>query len=129
MSTPFLIDDATITRLRDLKSIAEANPVSEQDMRRIIQQVSDGIFAPDPRNTEQTITLPFGYTLTFTVEWQPVGMCRHVSMASPAKQRIPVDAAMNMVMPHLGFREHGTRQSWPEHLSDDRIAHNIIEVM
>lgn len=129
MGTPFMIDDEAAAKLRALKETAEAHPFTEQDMRAIMDRMRAGHFEPDPRNAAQTIELPFGYTVTFTIEWQPMGLCRHVSMASPRAGRMPIEMAMQMLIPYLGFQHGADRQSWPEVLSDDRIAHNIIEVI
>jgi hypothetical protein len=129
MGTPFMLDDQAVADLHALRTKAEARPYTEQDMRAMMEMLQAGHFEPPQRNIDQTITLPFGYTVTFTIEWQPMGQCRHVSMASPRANRIPIEAAMDMILPALGFIPGRERHAWAEMLSDDRIAHNIVEII
>jgi hypothetical protein len=128
MMSVFMIDDDGIAALKALREKAEANPLTEQDMRAMMERVQAGDFEPHQRLRDQTISLPYGYTVTFTVEWQPIGICRHVSMAS-RPHRMPIPAAMDMMIEHLGFKEGNARDTWAEHLSDDRIANNLVELV
>ena len=126
MGTPFMVDQETIDRLTTLRKVAETNPVSEEEIRAAVARLDSGQFTPPQINFDQTVELPFGYTLTFTVEWQPAGMARHASMASPNPRRVPIFEAMSMVIPHLGFKGTSTYE-WLEPLSNGGAAFNILE--
>jgi hypothetical protein len=120
--TVFVIDHAVIAILNDLRERAEANPVSEAAMRKI---VAGGKVSKTSRY--QTVTLPFGFTLTMTVEWQPFGQARHISIASPDPNKVPVPEAIDLILPYLGFEIPLSRcYVQPEHMLNGGIAISVL---
>ena len=125
--TVFVIDSSAAEMLASLKKRAEASPISLADMHRMVEAAQSGQalrLIPE----DQTVYLPMGWSVTFTHEDHPSGRARHMSMASPNRERVPIEPALEMVMGHLGFvgsvRECVT---WLEPLAEGHAV-NVVEV-
>jgi hypothetical protein len=99
-------------------------------MKRRAQQLQRGIRLPKSHNKAFTIDIPFGFTVTYTIEEQPQGWTRHLSVAADRSGRAPHPAAVEMLMREFGFRAAGVRQIeilWMEAIGNDRQAVNLVE--
>lgn len=125
--TATVLDDAAIAALSALVDMAAADPISRAEMLGAHERsMTTKIAMVDERNRRQTITLPIGYTLTLTYEWQPIGMCRHVSIAPTTPEAIPGEDAIALIRHHLKFTPH---DSWIENMADGNRAWNAIQVI
>jgi len=123
------LDEGAVAALKDLRTLAEANPLSRADMLGAASRFAEGDLSVGDLNRRQTIELDIGVTVTLTLEWQPMGTCRHLSMA-PASPRAPSpDDAIAAVAPLLGLDGVGARQTWMERMADGNMAVNVIEVV
>ncbi len=87
-------------KLRDLKSYAEAHPMTMDDQLDIL----NGATAPGDR-PEYSCLIPFGYKVAFTIEPSiGQGMIRHVSISVQAKGKFPLPEACQLIMDELGFK-------------------------
>lgn len=105
MATPLLFGEEQRQALRALRERAAANPV---DMLLLIgpdKKIRPGLVdAHRAQMNDQTVMIPVGFLVTYSIEsGHPVGTCRHMSMSSPAKGRLPAPHAIDMVAEILGF--------------------------
>jgi hypothetical protein len=101
-----------------------------EDMQRRALRLQRGDKLPKTYNMPFTIEIPFGFTVTYTVEEQPQGWTRHLSVAADRPRRAPSPEAADMLMREFGFRAPGVRQieiKWIEPLGNDRKAVNLVE--
>ena len=125
--TTDVLNEAAIAALSSLVDMAAADPITRAEMLGAYERtLATRIAAVDERNRRQTITLPIGYTLTLTYEWQPIGMCRHVSIAPASTNSIPVEKAIALVRRHLDFTPCN---SWVEDMADGNKAWNAIQII
>ena len=92
--------------LRDLRERAAAEPV---DIRTLAQRIASpwGKRAHMAQMTAQTVVLPVGYFVTFSIETgHPCGVARHLSMSSERVHlpgHVPHPEVVWMVAEELGF--------------------------
>ncbi len=130
---PVMIDDTVREGIKQLRDLAFANPVALETLKAAAERMNindhttrDSEF--DALQDRFAILVPMGYKVVFTVEHQPMGMCRHLSMSSPTPGRAPIPAAVQMVMDEFGF-EHPLQEChvYPEKFGDNWVAINVIE--
>jgi hypothetical protein len=127
---PLWIGPAQQTAIAELIAKAGRDRVPLEDMKRRVQQLQRGIPLPKRYNKAFMIDIPFGFTVTYTIEEQPQGWTRHLSVAADRPGRAPQPAAVEMLMREFGFRAAGVRQieiRWMEPLGNDRQAVNLVE--
>jgi hypothetical protein len=101
--TPLVIGAEQLRQLETLRELAAANPVR---MQGLVARIGEPAYkaAHMAQMSLQTIVLPFGFCVTFSIELEhPAGTCRHMSMSAPRKDRLPAPEAVDMVAEHLGF--------------------------
>jgi hypothetical protein len=118
------------TLLAGLAKLAAEHPV---DMPALLEriQTGEGKHRHMQQMTMQTIELPVGYSLTFSIEdGHPAGRCRHMSMSVEDPTKMPHPAACWMVAKELGFwGELGDCDGvWPEALRQG-AAINLVQRM
>jgi hypothetical protein len=83
--------------------------------------------------TAQSIELPIGFFVTYSVEVQPVGLCHHISISTDGGPgRVPNPYACEMIAHEFGipggFADWD--RAWPEELKGHRsTAINIVHLM
>jgi hypothetical protein len=111
---------------------AGQHPVPYAEMRRRAAELTRGIAPPSSLNREFTIKIPHGFTVTYTHEEQPVGSCRHLSIAVDRAGRAPHPVAVDWLMREFGFCATTVSEvpyRWFEALGNDRKAINLVEIM
>lgn len=101
--TPLIIGEAESKELQRLKALAESNPV---DMHLVIKEIITpaGKKKHMAQMTAQTVKIPMGYFVTYSVEnGHPMGTCRHMSMSIDRPGRIPNEHAVWLAAEALGF--------------------------
>lgn len=101
--TPLIFGERERASLEALRELAAAHPV---DMTGINERLATapGKRAHMDQMNEQTVVIPVGFLVTFSVErGHPCGTCRHMSMSSPAKGRAPTPEAVWAIAEALGF--------------------------
>lgn len=128
MPTPLLIGFEQKEALDVLRQLAAEHPV---DMLAVVEQIktAHGKAAHLRRMTRQTIEIPFGFMVTFSIELNhPCGTCRHMSMSSPLAGRLPSPEAMRIIMVQLGFVGDLEQCTvWCEPLEGHGEAINVVE--
>jgi len=122
---PFIIDDSIRGALQKLVDYAEANPIS---MDYLLDQ-HNGEEPPPGDDPNRYIDLPFGYRVVFTIELQPVGKVRHLSLSVDSPGRVPNTPVVEEVMKMLGFEKelHDCKISFEE-FGPKRTAINVYEI-
>lgn len=128
-SSPLLLGQEEKDILRKLAQFAEDNPF---DVRAALEmcKTPEGTEAHKKRLQPYTVFIPTAFLVTFTVEEQPFGLCRHMSMSSKVSGRIPHPAGLWMVAKELGFWGSGIAacdHGYPEDLPDNRKAVHLMQ--
>lgn len=90
-------EEAAIAALREK---AAAAPIAQDVLQFRAFRASSGEFVePFP---EFTIQIPQGYTVSYTVELQPPGPCRHMSVSIDSK-KLPHIEAVKLLMKEFRF--------------------------
>ena len=128
MSTPLLLDNNVRQSIRELVALAHANPVQIADLG-ILLSTPEGKAHHMALMSRQTITIPFAYLVTFSIEvGQPTGTCRHMSMSVQRDGRLPNEHAVWMIAQEFGFWGTLVQCSvWLEKLQGHGQAINIIQ--
>jgi hypothetical protein len=133
--TPFVMTDGIKAQLQELRKLAE-----QDDRVLSLEEVkahANGFDANDPSTrlsspypVDQTVELPLGWKVTMSVEYQPVGLTRHMSMSSPVAGRVPTPEAVQWTLLALGFvRPLESCMVYPEQYASGRLAVNVLEPM
>jgi hypothetical protein len=131
MNYPMLIDKETQQALAQLVARAEANPVPIERMMTLSRDFSDPLKAAHMNQmTEQTVYIPTCYCVTYSVEEQPFGQCRHMSLSiTTPGARMPHPVAVWEVARLLGFwgdSIEAVDHAYPETLTQGE-AINLIQ--
>lgn len=123
---PLLIDKDLTDQIDTLVKYAEKNPIT---MDYLLDQ-KNGEEKPPGDYEGYSITLPFGYRIVFTIELQPAGKIRHLSMSVNEDGSLPNEFAVQQIMDLIGFK-NPLRQCKIaiENISPTRQAINILEII
>ena len=126
--TPLFIGPAERESLAALRELANRQPVDMITLVKAIKQPA-GKAAHKDQMTAQSVPLPVGFLVTFSIEsGHPAGTCRHMSMSIGKRGRVPNQHAMWMVAEELGFV--GSLKAckiWIEDLDGHGQAVNIVQ--
>lgn len=102
---PMLIDEDLRARLRDLAKKAEQNVVPMLRLAQLTENPKGpGLEAHMQQMVAQTMDIPMCYCVTYSVEEQPFGLARHMSLSiTTPGARIPHPVALWEVACLLGF--------------------------
>lgn len=98
---PMILGAEELGRLKELKEYAEANPwtINYQLDANNGQRSGPGLI------DEYQCSIPLGYKVVFTIEANPAGMVRHLSMSVKDGDRLPNPGGAKMIMHILGFKQ------------------------
>jgi hypothetical protein len=131
MPLPLIIDGEAREQIETLRALALANPV---DMRVLMKR----IHVPQckaqhmAQMTRQTISIPLGFRVTFSIEHgHPAGTCRHMSVSTAAEGEVPGPHAVWMIAQELGFwgSLHDCTGIWKENLRGHGLAINVVQTL
>lgn len=107
-------------RLEDVMSIAL--PLDDKPLRLV-----DRKSKRPPNMFTVSVDLPVGYRASFSFEYQPTGLFRHLSIGVDEEGALPGHAAILMIAKEFGFIEiDGT---WLEEFEPGQFAVNLIELV
>ena len=119
---PLIIGEEQRAEIQRVRRHAEAHPFSRADLQRLIK--TSVRIGNDPNFT---CTLPVGFRVTFTIEEQPAGLCRHISVSVDTDGRWPSEAAVEMIMQEFGYRG-GLKSALTVYPEEPQQAINVIEL-
>lgn len=88
-------------KLAALKKHAEQNEMSMDDMLDLMS----GAVSPAGDRPGFSCIIPTDFRVVFTVEAQPRGRARHVSISVPEENKVPSPESCDLIMMHLGFKK------------------------
>jgi hypothetical protein len=98
-----ITNTASRRKLARLRAYAEVNPV---DLPRMVEHARADAIPMGDQDQRRVCTVPTGYRVAFTVEEQPCGMTRHISISvNGAFGKMPHPAVVEWIAKELGFRD------------------------
>lgn len=73
------------------------------------------------------VILPGGYRAAISFEYQPIGLCRHLSVSVDTPGRVPHMLAVGMIAEAFGFVQGMEREIWTEEFDPGEYAVNVVE--
>lgn len=106
MMSALVLGVAERDRINALRERAAAAPFSMAEMERRSRGFDPA--NPKTRTTDSlppefTIEIPRGFTVTYTIEEQPIGLCRHISVSVDTPGRLPNSHALAWLLEAFGF--------------------------
>ena len=127
---PLLIDDEVRAKLAQLAALAEADPVPMARLRKLTRDPKDPLkVAHMAQMNAQSLDIPTCYCVTYSVEEQPFGLARHMSLSiTTPGAKLPHPAAVWEVAQLLGFwgAIHSCEAIYPERLTQGE-AINLVQ--
>jgi hypothetical protein len=123
---PLIIDDEILAEAEAIVRYATAHPVT---IRKVVRMASKSE-PPVGDSKEHVLMVQVGYRCVFSIEEQPVGKCRHLSVSVPEKGKAPNERAVLEVMKLFGFKatKFGPEvMAWLEDIAEDFKAVNVLE--
>lgn len=123
---PFIIDEDVKLKINNLVAHAEKNPFSMDDLLDLMNKQGK----PAGDFDEFSLDLPFGYRIVYSIEQQPPGDVRHLSISVSEDGKLPNDIVVREVMKLIGFdNELENCMVRLEDISPNRQAINVLEVI
>ena len=97
--------------------------------RERLQQMIAGEVKPVGDEPEFTCVIPVGYRCVYSLEEQPFGVCRHLSISVLGEGAAPNEAAVEMLATEFGFRGglEDMAHVWTEPFGAGKIAINLLQ--
>ncbi|MCK9458486.1 MAG: hypothetical protein M0R80_02435 [Proteobacteria bacterium] len=98
--TALIIDESIEAKIKTLIEFAEAHPMPLEALVKILEGTMDA-----PGNVGFDIEIPMGFRVVFTIEQQPFGWCKHMSISveSSNPEHMPNFAAVQMLLDNFGM--------------------------
>jgi hypothetical protein len=127
-STPLMLGPDERAALTALRGLASANPVDMRVLPKALR-TPEGKAAHMARMTQQCVTIPLDFLVTFSIETgHPMGACRHMSISVGKAGRVPNEHAVWLVAEALGFTGGlDTCMHWLETLQGHGQAVNVVQ--
>jgi hypothetical protein len=120
MAQILVVDQRMRERLRALQEYAKENIITADRLKLMVE----GKVRPIGDNENFSVYIPLGYRAVFSIEEQPIGLCRHLSISVARHAKLPNPQAVEEVMKYLGFIGGVTKcQVWIE----NKIAINVLQ--
>lgn len=103
MTRPLIFTEEIRERITEIRTYAEQNV---EPLSSLVRRMGDATGARAPGSLhfdETTIIIPMGYRCCFTIEQQPKGNCRHLSVSVPQPGMVPNPHAMAAILREFGF--------------------------
>jgi len=94
-----VIDEKAKEKIRNLIKFAESHPYSIEHLKKVIS----GDRPPAGDYPEHVITLHEGYKVVFSIEEQPIGLCKHLSVSVNTEGMTPRPEAVELIMDEFGM--------------------------
>lgn len=121
---PLIIDDTTREKIAEIVEFAENNPFSLDD----ILDCQNGQMPPAGDMEGFSATIEVGYRIAYSIENQPAGKVRHLSVSVNEDGHLPSPAAVEQIMMLIGFDGALSHcEKWLEDITPTRKAINVCE--
>ncbi len=117
-------------RIQDVVQYAKDNIIDINTIKRLAE-AADGTYSPIGDNLQRTMEIAMGYMVTFSIEEQPPGLFRHISVSVDGEGAAPNIEAVNIIMQEFGFDDtHVMKPTDTRHISLNNVAKRpVIDVM
>lgn len=105
MAQALILGDEQRDLIQALKAHAEKNPIKWDRMLRMLKQ-EEGPIGDDP---DFRIELPIGVRIVYSIETQPSGLARHISISLRGKKKPPSVSLVEVIAKEFGFKNDDTR--------------------
>lgn len=127
-----IIDEAIKAQVNELIAKALENPVQWDKIKHLAVKAGEPLppqaQRPDDVPEPQKIIIG-SYRCAYSVEEQPHGMCRHLSVSTPKPGMVPNPIAMKLIVELFGFTRTEPAHEWLEEFDHNHHAHNIAQLM
>jgi hypothetical protein len=123
---PLIVTDTERALIRGMIAHAERNVISIERFQRMII----GEEKPVGDDPDFVCVIPLGYRCVFTLDEQPCGLCRHLSVSVLGQGAAPNPAAVEMLAAEFGFRG-GVKDMfavWTEPVPPKKVAVNFLQL-
>jgi hypothetical protein len=119
-----LIDNNIRKQINEMVEYAESNPFTLNDLKQI--QLNK---KPCPGHTMgHYCFLPFGYKVVYSIQYQPSGKIRQLTMSVDAKGKLPSPPSVEEIIKLIGFKnELNSCFLHFEDIGDGEHAVSVIE--
>lgn len=131
--TALFINDEVRAHIRAMIERAEAHPISIDTIvaGKIDDQGKSVIELTDrkpgfERPASEHLMIPAGFRVALSIEEQPAGWCKHLSISVPKPGKIPTHEAAAMIADEFGFQR--IDMQWLEEFEPGHHAVNLIYV-
>jgi hypothetical protein len=127
---PLVIGEAQKAALARLREAAAQAPVDMPALQAVFKaQDQEAMARHRAQMTAQTVALPVGFLVTFSVEHgHPAGVCRHLSVSVDGPGKLPHPAAVEMIAAEMGFAGGlAACVVYPEDLQRRGKALNVVQ--
>ncbi|TXI10931.1 MAG: hypothetical protein E6Q68_07185 [Polynucleobacter sp.] len=122
-----VLNEQTRADIKKVISHAEHNIFTEEDM---VDRINNpGKHKPPGDIEEFKCFVPIGFRCVFTIEKQPIGWCRHLSVSIDAKDKVPSFAATLELAREFGMDVKAMEDfdhSWIEEIEPGKSAVNVL---
>lgn len=94
-----VIEPAVKDLVAEVVQYAEANHIGVNDMKRIMA----GELPPAGDDIHRACIIPRGYRCVFTIEQQPMGWCKHLSISVNRDDKYPHPLAVDAILSEFGM--------------------------
>lgn len=120
-----ILGEAEQKCINELIAFAAANVL---DAKVMAHMPAEAIPAFRDMMNLMTIVLPVGYSVTYSLERQPPGILRHISIAVEKINKTPNPAAVDMILQAFGMQPFAASLSvWVEDLDGGFKAVNVVQ--
>lgn len=98
---PLIIDDTARAEIARVVAHAQAHPLTRRQLADVVE-LQRAPIGDDPAHVAM---IQFGFRCVFSIEDQPRGRMRHLSVSVPEAGRLPTPAAILMLADAFGFAE------------------------
>lgn len=97
----FVINDAVITAVEEVVAHADANRFSLHEVMRMMnrRELAPGNFPPF------VVVIPIRTRCVYTIEQQPCGWCRHLSVSLMSRTALPSKIVVTELLKLFGFKK------------------------
>jgi hypothetical protein len=127
-----VIDEDAKKRIAEVVFYAEDNRYNAPKLHALVE----GAISPPGDNPELVCYLDGHYRIVYSIEEQPCGWCRHLSVSIDQPNKVPHPSAVEMIMPEFGFKGglHDCLTVWiesnaPTPLGNEVDAVNLLQRM
>ena len=97
---PFIIDNDVVAKIEAVKKYANEHPFTKEDLEAIMGRYKKSAGA----NDNFIVIIPVDYKVVYSIEHQPFGPAKHISMSVTGEGNWPNLVAVNEILALFDFK-------------------------